>query len=55
MIRAGWDHDGFRRLKEPDTFSWPDDPLRVLHENAHGHGHHGADACCALASSLEGE
>lgn len=32
MIRSGWDHDGFRRLGEEDTFSWPDDPLRRLHE-----------------------
>jgi len=32
MIRAGYDHDGFRRLGEPDTFSWPDDPFRAVHE-----------------------
>jgi hypothetical protein len=32
MIRAGWDHDAFRRLGAEDTFSWPGDPLRVLHE-----------------------
>lgn len=32
MIRSGWDHDGFRRLGNPDTIHWPDDPLHVLHE-----------------------
>lgn len=32
MIRSGWDHDSFRRLGAPDTFSWPDDPMRRLHE-----------------------
>ena len=32
MVRAGYDHDGFRRLGEPDTFSWPDDPFRAAHE-----------------------
>lgn len=32
MVRAGYDHDGFRRLGEPDTFSWPDDPFRAVHE-----------------------
>lgn len=36
MIRAGWDHDGFRRLGNADTFSWPDDPLRLLHERQNG-------------------
>lgn len=36
MIRSGWDHDGFRRLKGDDTFSWPDDPLRILHEKEQG-------------------
>jgi hypothetical protein len=32
MLRSGWDHDGFRRLGIADTFSWPGDPLRQLHE-----------------------
>ena len=32
MIRSGWDYDGFRRLGAPDTFSWPGDPLRSIHE-----------------------
>ncbi len=32
MIRAGWDYQGFRELGNPDTFSWPGDPLRQLHE-----------------------
>lgn len=32
MIRSGWDYDGFRNLGAPDTFSWPGDPLRILHE-----------------------
>jgi hypothetical protein len=36
MIRACWDHDAFRRLGAEDTFSWPDDPLRILHENTSG-------------------
>ena len=41
MIRAGWDHDGFRRLGIADTFSWPDDPLRKLHERQNdGHSAH---------------
>lgn len=33
MIRAGYDHDGFRRLGAPDEFSWPDDPFRAAHES----------------------
>lgn len=32
MIRAGYDHDGYRRLGIPDRFSWPDDPFRHVHE-----------------------
>lgn len=32
MIRAGYDYDAFRNLGETDDFSWPDDPLRPLHE-----------------------
>ncbi|MFK4706115.1 hypothetical protein ABIC83_002954 [Roseateles asaccharophilus] len=32
MIRSGWDYEGFRRAGSRDTFSWPDDPLRQLHE-----------------------
>lgn len=32
MIRAGYDHDAFRRLGEPDGFSWPGDPFREAHE-----------------------
>lgn len=32
MIRAGYDYDAFRNLGGADTFSWPDDPLRALHE-----------------------
>jgi hypothetical protein len=32
MIRSGYDYDEFRRHDGEDTFSWPDDPLRVLHE-----------------------
>lgn len=34
MIRAGYDYDAFRNLGAPDTFSWPDDPLRALHEGS---------------------
>lgn len=30
----GPDHDGFRNLGHPDTFSWPGDPLRLAHEPA---------------------
>lgn len=33
MIRAGYDYDAFRNLGHPDTFSWPDDPFRELHES----------------------
>lgn len=33
MIRTGWDYDAFRNLGAPDTFTWPGDPLVVLHEN----------------------
>ncbi|CAI10408.1 hypothetical protein p1B214 (plasmid) [Aromatoleum aromaticum EbN1] len=32
MIRAGYDHDAFRRQGAPDEFSWPDDPFRAVHE-----------------------
>ncbi|MFT0546997.1 hypothetical protein ACMHYO_11715 [Allopusillimonas ginsengisoli] len=32
MIRSGFDHDAFRHHHVPDTFQWPDDPLRELHE-----------------------
>lgn len=32
MIRSGYDYDGYRRLGQPDEFSWPDDPLAALHE-----------------------
>ena len=41
MIRSGWDHDGFRRLGNPDTFHWPDDPFRVHHEGELPRGEHG--------------
>lgn len=34
MIRAGYDYDAFRNLGAQDTFSWPDDPLRELHEGS---------------------
>jgi len=33
MIRAGYDYDAFRNLGATDSFSWPDDPLRPLHES----------------------
>ena len=36
MIRSGYDHDGFRRLGQPDNFHWPDDPLRELNEGTRG-------------------
>lgn len=32
MIRAGYDYDAFRNLGSEDAFSWPSDPLRLLHE-----------------------
>ncbi|MGF6265219.1 hypothetical protein OKW49_006212 [Paraburkholderia youngii] len=32
MIRAGCDYDAFRNLGGAETFSWPGDPLRPLHE-----------------------
>ena len=32
MIRAGYDYDAYRNLGGDDTFSWPADPLRPLHE-----------------------
>ena len=32
MIRSGYDYHAFRALGQPDAFSWPDDPLRSLHE-----------------------
>nr|WP_023842385.1 hypothetical protein [Burkholderia sp. M701]BAO18842.1 hypothetical protein [Burkholderia sp. M701] len=32
MIRAGYDYDSFRNRGGADSFSWPDDPLRTLHE-----------------------
>jgi hypothetical protein len=34
MIRAGYDYDAFRNLGSGDAFSWPDDPLRLLHEKS---------------------
>ena len=34
MIRAGYDYDAFRNLGAADTFSWPLDPLRTLHERS---------------------
>lgn len=37
MIRSGYDHDGFRRLGQPDTFHWPADPLLELNEGARDH------------------
>ncbi|WP_321967138.1 RING finger protein [Burkholderia cepacia] len=36
MIRAGYDYDAFRNRGALDDFSWPDDPLRPLHENTNG-------------------
>jgi hypothetical protein len=32
MIRAGYDYDAFRNLGHADTFEWPGDPLRGLHQ-----------------------
>lgn len=32
MIRAGYDHDAFRRLGAEDAFSWPEDPFLSIHE-----------------------
>lgn len=32
MIRAGYDYEAFRMRGAGDDFSWPDDPLRLLHE-----------------------
>lgn len=34
MIRAGYDYDAFRNLGCEDDFSWPGDPLRLLHEKS---------------------
>lgn len=32
MIRSGYDYDAFRNRGGFDVFSWPGDPLRILHE-----------------------
>ena len=36
MIRAGFDYEAFRQRGAADDFSWPDDPLRVIHEGSAG-------------------
>lgn len=32
MIRSGYDYEAFRNRGAEDVFSWPADPLRILHE-----------------------